>query len=137
MTLYRTLGCKMRKPWATAAWRKRREEILKTRNKCEWCGSTKILTMDHIAPRNSLTDERYRALIDEDIIVLCSRCAMARRKGMHLCPKCREKYALNRFTVCSKCYPIWKKERQKELEEIAKEDPEEVDPMLRILVPTS
>lgn len=37
-----------RKPWTTKEWKKRREELLKTNNKCEWCGSTEYLTIDHL-----------------------------------------------------------------------------------------
>jgi len=37
----------MSKPWNTPAWRSRREEILKTRNKCEWCGSEEHLAISH------------------------------------------------------------------------------------------
>ena len=59
--------------------------------------------MDHITPDNTLTDECYMALKDEDIIVLCRRCAMARRKGYVLCEECNKKYHRPKYIMCSKC----------------------------------
>lgn len=92
-----------RKPWQLASWRRRRQEILKTRSQCEWCESKEKLTMDHITRTNILSEERYAALLDEDILVLCHRCAFARRKGYVLCQDCKEKYHRPRFSQCYSC----------------------------------
>jgi len=92
------------RPWHTKAWRKRREEILKTRDKCEWCGSNKILTMDHITPPNLLTEEEYLAIRDEDILVLCRKCAGARLHGLNLCPECKKHYKKRGYEKCWDCF---------------------------------
>lgn len=201
-----------RKPWQSKEWKKKRDEILKTRSKCEWCNSTKKLTIDHLHNWNGLMEwnkiaiplfysyfkngvhkeellkyrkaslegieiryslccpkcnrsvyerktvkPKYRCVncgfttdkakkkvrlatirflnkrifslwakdhkeeIDslfqkrkkkanesylnfEEILVLCNKCAYARRKGMALCKVCKQKYHKSRYRSCWQCF---------------------------------
>ena len=89
-----------RKPWALLGWRKKRAEHIKSKS-CEWCGSKEYLTIDHLDVANTLSDEEYLSF--KNTIILCRRCAFARRKGMDLCPTCRKRYKKRIYTQCWTC----------------------------------
>jgi len=100
----------MRKPWGLVSWRKRREDFLKTRNKCEWCGSTEKLTIDHNKKPNTQNDKDY--LDFKDVTVLCNRCAYARLKGFKLCISCHHYIKYGIYLTKQECINtglIWKR----------------------------
>lgn len=97
----------MRKPWASKIWREKRSRILNIRNKCEWCSSTDYLTIDHVTSPNSLSEDHYRELKNEDFLVLCRKCAYARKKGLVLCAKCKKHYHRLGFSTCRSCSPLF------------------------------
>ena len=91
--------------------------------------------IDAIAiPKIQQLNEDYFAF--KDVLILCRRCAFARLKGMHLCPKCKKKYIPARFTVCFDCLPSEVKERiqklKEEQEELEREDEEESEYEMRL-----
>ena len=92
-----------RSPWQTKEWKKRREQILLTRNKCEWCGKTKKLQIAHkIKLTGMLYYDEYIACKDDDIRVLCAGCHLAEHKGITPCPSCsgwKQKHNI----ICKKC----------------------------------
>lgn len=89
------------KPWQTVAWRNRRAEFIKGKS-CKWCKSTEYLTIEHLDPPNTLTDEDYLAF--KNVIILCRKCAYARLKRMNLCPECKTAYKPRKFARCFECF---------------------------------
>ena len=108
------------KPWHTKEWREKRREFLEGK-KCEWCGSTEHLVIDHL--KNSYPDIEFKrigwqyfmeyfakrrnqreflSLLAETVkgVVLCIR---------YVCPKCRsnrifpEKERKVTIYKCSEC----------------------------------
>lgn len=114
----------MSKPWQTKEWQEKRAEFIKDKC-CSWCGSRRYLTIDHLKPSNSQTEEDYYAF--KDTIILCRRCAFARLKGMHLCPQCKKKYVRSRFNVCFDCLPSERKEGIKARKEEAMKEAIEME----------
>ena len=93
-----------RRPWQTKEWKNRREQILLTRNKCEWCGKTKNLHITHKVhvAKYTLPTPEYLACSNDDIRVLCGGCHLADHKGIEPCPSCsgwKRKYN----SICKKC----------------------------------
>jgi hypothetical protein len=107
----------MRKPWLTKEWRAKRTEFLKGKS-CQWCGSTKFLTVAHPIGR-SASYEEYLSF--NGIMALCRRCHFAQHKGLHLCPNCKKKYVRNHFDVCFDCLPL---KRKKEIRKFLREEQE-------------
>lgn len=95
-----------RRPWATKEWRERRKEKLK--DKCEWCGSTKNLTIHHpdYRPALSIWREIARKLFEKS-----EEYENAQNVPPVLvehCPRCGSKGIYKRITVippyrCSRC----------------------------------
>ena len=95
----------MTRPWQTKEWKNRREQILLTRNKCEWCGKTENLHITHKVhvAKYTLPTPEYLACSNDDIRVLCGGCHLADHKGIEPCPSCsgwKRKYN----SICKKCF---------------------------------
>ena len=96
--------------WQTQEWEEKRAVFVEGKE-CEWCGSKERLTVDHLTYLNddgsSMTTEQYmdfpKLHAEGKIILLCVRCAYARKKGMILCQKCKENYHKPKYPSCFKC----------------------------------
>ena len=94
----------MTRPWQTKEWKNRREQILLTRNKCEWCGKTKNLHITHKVhvAKYTLPTPEYLACSNNDIRVLCGGCHLADHKGIEPCPSCSG-WKRKHNSICKKC----------------------------------
>jgi len=117
---------KPKSPWQTKEWKKRREQILLTRNKCEWCGKTKKLQIAHKIKFTSLYYDEYIACRDDEIRVLCASCHLAEHKGIEPCPSCSG-WKQKHNTICKKCREReedeeWEKTHEVQLQPDSDED---------------
>ena len=95
----------MRRPWQTKEWKNRREQILLTRNKCEWCGKTENLHITHKVhvAKYTLPTPEYLACSNDDIRILCGGCHLADHKGIEPCPSCSG-WKRKQNSICKKCF---------------------------------
>ena len=93
--------------WDSLEWKRRKIEILKVRNKCEFCGNEKSLVLHHLGGEinQSYVDaESYPFLEDKEIIVLCSRCHIILHEyKKRICRICKQNYHSLKYSLCYKC----------------------------------
>ena len=101
----------MSKLHQTSKWKKTRKVFIEGKT-CEWNESHEgPLVLDHLAYINrngsSMTDDQlldFPKLHSEGgLLVLCRKCAYARRNNKVLCNVCGENYHGKRFDMCFNC----------------------------------
>ena len=95
----------------TAAWRRARKAFIEGKA-CDWEPTHEgPLVVDHLTYTNpdgsSMTEDQllaFEGLYSEGrLLVLCRRCAYARRHNKVLCQECKESYHGKKFDRCFNC----------------------------------
>lgn len=114
------------KPYQTAAWRKRRAEVIARTSSCEWCSipfdpPKRPAVVHHVVERPQLDEgspdwDRYGAMRDDEVAVICKGCHKlwtdhrVRHDDPRIrCPCCGG-FKAPRFETCWRC-----KDREDEL----------------------
>lgn len=101
----------MTKLYQTKRWKDARKAFIEG-NTCDWNQSHEgSLVLDHLTYLNqdgsSMTDEQLlnfeRLHLEGGLLVLCRRCAFARRNNKVLCEVCGDNYHGKRFEMCFNC----------------------------------
>lgn len=100
-----------RKIYSTKEWQEKRAVFIEGKS-CEWNPNHKgPLVIDHLAYEKEdgtkFTDEEYmdfeKLHREGKLLVLCRRCAYARRNNKVLCKVCKENYHGKKYDMCFKC----------------------------------
>lgn len=125
----------MPEPWKTKEWKEKRAKLVEGKS-CEWCGSTRALSIHHQntgllnTSRQHPDFEKFSAILKakyekerqsnlaeymsmENTIILCKKCHKAIGNGLVLCKVCKQGYHRPEFTACFKCFS--KTEKGKEV----------------------
>jgi len=101
----------MPKLYQTAKWRNARKTFIEGK-KCDWnLEHEGPLVLDHTtyinADGSTMTDEQLlefdKLHANGGLLVLCRKCAYARRNNKILCKKCGENYHNPKFNQCFQC----------------------------------